>query len=59
MEQEIARVNKPISIPINGPVASEREKLEAIAKALEINVQGKTDDELRHLISDKINPKTN
>lgn len=56
MDREIQRVNKPITISIKGPVASEREKLEAIAKALGINIEGKSDDELRQLISDQINP---
>lgn len=59
MENEITRVNRPINIPINGPVASEREKLEAIAKALDIDTEGKTEEDLKKLISDRVNPKTN
>ncbi len=57
MEKEISRVTKPISIQIDGSVATERKKLEAIAKALQINIEGKTDNDLRQLISEKINPK--
>lgn len=36
---------------IDGPVASEHEKLETIARSLSIDCLGKTDDEIRSLIS--------
>ena len=39
---------------INGPVASEHERLETIARSLNINYLGKTDDEIRSLISRSI-----
>ena len=39
---------------ILGPVASERQKLEEIAKSLDIDYAGKTDEELRFQITDKI-----
>jgi sec-independent protein translocase protein TatA len=39
---------------ILGPVTSEREKLEEIAKSLDIDYVGKTDEELRLQITDKI-----
>ena len=39
---------------ILGPVASERQKLEEIAKSLDIDYVGKTDEELRFKITDKI-----
>lgn len=35
----------------DGPVASEHEKLETIARSLNIDCLGKTDDEIRSLIS--------
>lgn len=38
----------------SGPVASEHEKLEIIARSLNIDYQGKTDDEIRSLISRSI-----
>ncbi len=57
MEKEIAKVNNPISISVPGPVENEREKLEAIATALEINTEGRTDNDLRRLISERVNPK--
>ena len=39
---------------IQGPVNSEREKLEMVAMSLGIESRNKNDDELRDLISDKI-----
>jgi sec-independent protein translocase protein TatA len=39
---------------ILGPVTSQREKLEEIAKSLGIDYVGKTDDELRFQITEKI-----
>lgn len=40
---------------ITGPVNTEREKLEAIAASLGIDHAGKTDEELRALISQRMN----
>ena len=42
---------------ISGPVESEREKLEMIAKSIGVKTEEKTDDELRKIISDKIGQK--
>ena len=42
---------------ISGPVETEREKLEMIAKSIGIKTEGKTDDELRKIISTKIGQK--
>ncbi len=39
---------------IQGPIASEREKLEIIAKSLDIQYEDKSVDELRNLISIKL-----
>lgn len=39
---------------IQRPVASEREKLEMIAKSLNLDTENKTDDELRNLISSQL-----
>lgn len=41
--------------PIAGPVSSEREKLEMIAASLGIDHTGKSDDELRALIAQRMN----
>ena len=42
---------------ISGPVETEREKLEMIAKSIGIKTEGKTDDDLRKIISSKIGQK--
>lgn len=42
---------------ISGPVETEREKLETIARSIGIKIENKTDDELRKNISDKIGQK--
>ena len=55
LEREINRINNTFtSIPVTGPITSEREKLEIIANALNIDPTGKTDDELRELIQNKL-----
>ena len=45
------------NLEISGPVESERQKLEMIAKPLGINVLEKSDDELRRLITEKLEQK--
>ncbi|MFN4336097.1 MAG: twin-arginine translocase TatA/TatE family subunit [Candidatus Nitrosocaldus sp.] len=57
--RELERVNtssnqRGITMPIKGPVESERAKLEAIAKTLGINPNGLSDDELKRLIHDRL-----
>ena len=42
---------------ISGPVESEREKLEMIAKSAGVKIEGKTDDELRQSIAEKMGQK--
>ncbi len=42
------------NLKIDGPVASERQKLEMIAKNLGVDPKNKSDDDLRNLISSKI-----
>ena len=42
---------------ISGPVETEREKLEMIAKSIGVKTDDKTDEELRKLISTKIGQK--
>jgi len=42
---------------ISGPLETEREKLETIAKSLGVNVAEKSDDELRKIISGKMGQK--
>lgn len=45
------------NVDISGPVETERQKLEMIAKSLGVRVDEKTDDELRKIISNKIGQK--
>jgi sec-independent protein translocase protein TatA len=42
------------NISVDGPVQTERQKLEYMAKSLGINIENKTDVELRHIISSKL-----
>ena len=42
---------------ISGPVETEREKLEMIAKTAGVKTEGKTDDEIRENIASKIGQK--
>ena len=42
---------------ISGPVETEREKLEMIAKSAGVKTEGKTDDEIRESIASKIGQK--
>jgi sec-independent protein translocase protein TatA len=53
--QQTTNANKQYIGPaIQRPVSSEREKLEAIAKSLNINTEEKSDDQIRNLISSKL-----
>ena len=45
------------SVDISGPVENQRQKNEIIAKSLGIRPEGKTDEQLQKLISDKIGQK--
>ena len=54
VENEYKRASGDFSIPVQGPVSSEREKLEVMAKTLGIDHANKTDDTLRDLITSKL-----
>ncbi|MEM0364966.1 MAG: twin-arginine translocase TatA/TatE family subunit [Candidatus Nitrosocaldus sp.] len=43
-----------LTVPIKGPVGSEREKLEVVARALGIDPNGVSDDELRRLVHERL-----
>jgi sec-independent protein translocase protein TatA len=51
LHQQSTKNQAYIGPSIQRPVASEREKLEMIAKSLNLDIDNKTDDELRNLIS--------
>ena len=50
------KIGEEQSPKITGPVETEREKLETMAKSVGVNVE-KTDDELRKMISEKMGQK--
>ena len=54
--QEQMEIGEEQSPKITGPVETEREKLETMAKSMGVNVE-KTDDELRKMISEKMGQK--
>ncbi len=54
--QDQMKVGKEQAPKITGPVETEREKLETIAKSVGVNVE-KSDDELRKMISEKMGQK--
>ena len=45
------------NLDISGPLETERQKLEMIAKSLGVNIAEKSDDELRKIISEKMGQK--
>ncbi|MGI0068798.1 MAG: Sec-independent protein translocase subunit TatA/TatB [Nitrosotalea sp.] len=53
-QNEYQKAKGEFSIPVQGPVASEREKLEIMAKTLGINHTNITNDDLRNLIASKL-----
>ena len=54
--QEQMKIGEEESPKITGPVGTEREKLETMAKSMGVNVE-KTDEELRKMISEKMGQK--
>src|SRR3970040_298986 len=59
-KNEVQNQMKDISntnLDISGPLETERQKLEMIAKSLGVNVAEKSDDELRKIISGKMGQK--
>ncbi|MFM8658741.1 MAG: twin-arginine translocase TatA/TatE family subunit [Candidatus Nitrosotenuis sp.] len=58
LQNQIAGITNT-NLHITGPVQTEREKMEFIAKTLGIDFAGKTDEELKNLISSKMSsPET-
>jgi sec-independent protein translocase protein TatA len=54
--QDQMKVGEEQTPKITGPVETEREKLETMAKSIGVNVE-KSDDELRKMISEKMGQK--
>ena len=57
IQQQMKEVDEEIP-KISGPVETEREKLEMIAKSAGIKTEDKTDDELQKAISSKMGKRT-
>jgi sec-independent protein translocase protein TatA len=54
VHNEFQKAKGEFGIPVQGPVTSEREKLEIMAKNLGIDYSSRSDDELRNLIASKL-----
>lgn len=54
VQEEIQKAKVEITLNISGPVMSERQKLEMLAKSLGVNTEGKTDDDLRNMVNSKL-----
>ncbi len=54
IHNEYQKSKGEFGIPVQGPVTSEREKLEVMAKTLGIDYSSKSDDDLRSLIASKL-----
>ncbi|HXX05379.1 MAG TPA: translocase [Candidatus Bathyarchaeia archaeon] len=54
VQNEYQKAKGELSMPVQGPVTTEREKLELMSKTLGIDHSNKTDDELRNLIASKL-----
>ena len=60
VQEQIKGYSEPNSnssdLPVNGPVQTERQKLEYMAKSLGINIENKSDLELKQIIEAKFGP---
>jgi sec-independent protein translocase protein TatA len=54
VQEEIKKARGEFNINVSGPVMSERQKLETLAKSLGVDTEGKTDDDLRNLVNAKL-----
>ena len=54
IQNQLAGVANTANINITAPVQNERQKMEFIAKSLGIDFEGKTDEELKKIISAKM-----
>jgi len=54
VQEEIQKAKGEFNLNVSGPVMSERQKLETLAKSLGVNTEDKTDEELRNLVNAKL-----
>ncbi len=57
IQEQVKEATGSETVKISGPVQTEREKLEMIAKTAGVETKGKTDDQLRENITSKIGQK--
>jgi sec-independent protein translocase protein TatA len=58
VQDEIQKAKGEFNVNISGPVISERQKLETLAKSLGVSIEDKTDEDLRTLVNSKLNGST-
>lgn len=58
VHEEIQKAKGEFNVSISGPVVSERQKLETLAKSLGVNTEGKADEDLRNLVNSKLGGTT-
>ena len=58
VQNELQNATTGYDINVQGPVQTERQKLEMIAKSLNIDFLNKNDDELRNIIASKMGKQT-
>jgi sec-independent protein translocase protein TatA len=54
VQNELQKANVGYNISVQGPVETERQKFETIARSLGIDFSNKTDEELKNLIESKM-----
>ena len=54
VQEEIQKAKGEFNVNVSGPVMSERQKLETLAKSLGIDTEDKTDDDLRNIVNSKL-----
>ncbi|MDE1770185.1 MAG: twin-arginine translocase TatA/TatE family subunit [Thaumarchaeota archaeon] len=54
VQEEIQKAKGEFNLNVSGPVMTERQKLETLAKSLGISADNKTDDDLRNLVNLKL-----
>jgi sec-independent protein translocase protein TatA len=54
VHEEIKKAKGEFNVSISGPVMSERQKLETLAKSLGMNTEGKADADLRDMVNSKL-----
>jgi len=54
VQKEFQKTRNDFGIPVQGPVTTERQKLEIMAKTLDIDFSNKGDDDLKNLIASKL-----